>query len=447
MAKEYLEKAEMAVELAQSQGANMSEVYVSTGKEVSIEISNQEVEAMKMAEEYGLGIRVIINGKIGFAYSTDFRESAIKDTVKQAINNAEKTHADEYNILPQKSKSYPKLDLIDQTILDTSIEDKIALAKEIENQARNFDKRIKITESTTYQDAVYNVAVFNSQGIAESYQGAYCGAYAFLVAEENGKSQTGFDLKYSLKYDDIDPTKIGQEAAKKAVRMLGAKELGTQKATVVLDPYVATNFLGVMAPALSAEAAQKGKSIFADKVGNKVSSQAITIIDDGALPGAVVSSPFDGEGVATRETILIKEGILQGFLHNSYTAAKDGLESTGNGIRGSFKGTPEVGITNFYIKPGLVTQEQLLKEINNGLYVTEVMGMHTANPISGDFSVGAAGILIENGMLTTPVRGIAIAGNIIDLLESIDLVSNDLTFFVGRGSPSLRIAEMTISGS
>jgi PmbA protein len=146
-----------------------------------------------------------------------------------------------------------------------------------------------------------------------------------------------------------------------------------------------------------------------------------------------LSSPFDGEGVRTQETILIEEGILQGFLHNSYTAAKEGVSSTGNGIRGSFKGTPEVGTTNFYIKPGSITQEELIKDISKGLYVTEVMGIHTANPISGDFSVGAAGLLIENGVLTTPVRGIAIAGNIIELLESVDLAANDLTFFVGRG--------------
>ncbi|HHU33232.1 MAG TPA: TldD/PmbA family protein, partial [Clostridia bacterium] len=191
----------------------------------------------------------------------------------------------------------------------------------------------------------------------------------------------------------------------------------------------------------------KGKSVFSGKVGKKVSSTAITIIDDGALPGAILSSPFDGEGVRTQETILIEEGILQGFLHNSYTAAKEGVSSTGNGIRGSFKGTPEVGTTNFYIKPGSITQEELIKDISKGLYVTEVMGIHTANPISGDFSVGAAGLLIENGVLTTPVRGIAIAGNIIELLESVDLAANDLTFFVGRGSPTLRIAKMTISGS
>lgn len=447
MTREYEQKAQLAVEKAQQLGASMSEAYIATGKELSIEISNQQVEALKMADEHGLGMRVIVDGRMGFAYSSDLSDRAIEQTVRQALANAEKSHADEHNVLPKPSSQYPELKLLDEQIAKTAIEDKIALAKEIELQARSYDPRVKITESCTYQDAEYTVTLFNSYGITKTYQGAYCGAYAYVVAEENGDNQTGFGLTFSLRYKDLDPAKVGKEAAQKAVRMLGAKEIGTQKAAVVLDPYVATNFLGVLAPALSAEAVQKGKSVFAGKIGEKVSSDVITIIDDGALEGAIMSSPFDGEGVATRQTTLIANGVLQGYLHNTYTARKEGVESTGNGIRGTFKSTPEVGTTNFYIKPGQVTQEQLLKDISKGLYVTEVMGMHTANPISGDFSVGAAGIWIENGELTTPVRGVAIAGNIIDFLEAIDLVANDLTFFVGRGAPTVRIARMTISGN
>lgn len=447
MAIDYMDKAQMAVERAQKLGATMAEAYITSGQELSIEVSNQQVEAMKMANEHGLGVRVIVDGKMGFSYGTDLSEEAIEEVVRQALANAIKNHADAHNVLPKPSSKYPQLELLDEEIVETPIEDKIALAKEIEIQARSYDPRVKITESCSYQDAQYTVTIFNSNGIAKSFQGAYCGAYAFIVAEEGGDHQTGFGLTYSLNYKDIDPAKIGREAAQKAISMLGAKGINTQRATVVLDPYVATNFLGIIAPALSAEAVQKGKSVFAGKVGQKVSSEVISIVDDGAMPGAVMSSPFDGEGVATGETVLIANGVLQGYLHNTYTAHKEGLQSTGNGIRGTFRNTPEVGTTNFYIKPGQVSRAELLKDVKKGLYVTEVMGMHTANPISGDFSVGAAGIWIENGELTTPVRGVAIAGNIIDLLESIDMVANDLTFFVGKGAPTLRIASMTVSGS
>jgi len=158
------------------------------------------------------------------------------------------------------------------------------------------------------------------------------------------------------------------------------------------------------------------------------------------------SAPFDGEGVPTSRTVLVDGGILKGFLHNSYTAAKEGLPSTGNGIRHSFKGTPEVGTTNFYVENGNTTPENIIKEISEGLYITEIMGMHTANPISGDFSLGASGIWIEGGELKQPVRGIAVAGNITELLQRVDAVGNDLRFYGTKGSPTLRIREMSLSG-
>ncbi|HHW45006.1 MAG TPA: TldD/PmbA family protein, partial [Desulfotomaculum sp.] len=234
--------------------------------------------------------------------------------------------------------------------------------------------------------------------------------------------------------------------ARRAVRMLGARPVATRRAAVILEPYVATGFLGLLGPGLTAEAVQKNRSPFAGKVGQQVASTMVTVLDDGAMAGGIASAPFDGEGVPTGRTVLIEGGVLKGFLHNTYTAARDGVQSTGNGVRGSFKSTPEVGTTNFFIQPGTVSPEQLIRDTASGLYVTEVMGMHTANPISGDFSVGAAGILIENGQLTRPVRGVAIAGNLLELLNHVDGVAGDLTFFGGRGSPTIRVARMSISG-
>lgn len=444
---DYIALAADLVEKAQKRGASLSEVYITNAKELSIEVSNQEIETLKMAEEHGLGIRVIIDQRMGFAYSSDFSSQALDEAVNMALANAQMVNQDQFNTFPSQVREYPQLDLYDPQIADTPMEDKIELAKEIERQARSYDPRVTITESCTYQESQYFVALANSLGINNTYRGAYCGAYGFLVAEENGESQTGFGLQYGLKYRDLDPAKVGREGAEKAVRMLGAKEIRTQKAAVVFDPYVATNFLGVLAPALSAEAVQKGKSLFAGKKGQKVASPLVTIIDDGAMPGGILSSPFDGEGVATQRTVLIKEGNLETFLYNTYTAAKDGVASTGNGTRGSFKSTPEVGNTNFYLEPGNISRQQLLQNITKGLYITEVMGMHTANPISGDFSVGAAGLWIENGELVGPVRGVAIAGNIMELLQAIDAVADDLTFFVGKGSPTIAVSKMTISGS
>lgn len=438
--------AKELVEKAAASGAHQAEVYISKGKELTIEVANGQVEALKNAEEHGLGIRVLVDHRLGYAYTSDFSPAALEATLTQAIKNAEKTHPDPHYRLPDPVIDHRELELYDPEITATSIEHKINLALAIEKAAREYDPRVKITENCTYQDSQYQVILANSQGILCSYQGAYCGCYAYVVAEEDEDAQTGFGMQFDLKIAALDPIKVGKEAAAKAVRMLNASHIKTQKAPVVFDPYVATNFLGVLAPALSADAVQKGKSLFAGKVGQPVCSSLINIVDDGALPGGLMSAPFDGEGVSTGRTVLVERGVLKGYLHNTYTAAKDGVSSTGNAVR-SFKSTPEVGTTNFYIEPGNVSKEELLAGIEQGFYVTEVMGMHTANPISGDFSVGASGLWIENGRLTRPVRGVAIAGNLMHLFQSVDCVADDLTFFVGRGSPTIRIKEMTISGS
>ena len=425
---------------------NLSEAFLSNSQELTIEVRNQEVEAIKFAHERGLGLRVIVDGRMGFAYTSDLSADALNQVTDQALANATQTAADPYNQLPAPVTVYPQLNLFDPGIGARSVETKIALAKEIEKAGKTFDPRIKITESCTYRDAAYDITLANSLGICTGYQGAFCGAYAFLVAEENGSYETGFGMQFSLRYADLDAGKVGREAALKAVRMLGAKNIKTQKLPVIFDPYVATNFLGLIAPGLTAEAVQKGKSLFAERIGQQVASTLVTIIDNGALPGGMASSPFDGEGVPTGKTVLIETGVLQNYLYNTYTAAKDGAHSTGNGTRGSFRGTPEVGITNFFIQPGESTPEALIKDTTMGLFVTEVMGMHTANPISGDFSVGAAGILIKNGELTTPVRGVVIAGNIIGLLEAVDAVGQDLVFYGGVGAPTIRVAGLTVSG-
>lgn len=447
MAISFSKLAGQVVDRAQKLGADQSEAFLIKSKDLTIDVRDGEVETLKLAEDRGIGVRVFRQNRIGFAYSSNLEDSALEQIIGQALANSDKTSPDQFNYMPKPGGPYASLDLFDPAIEKVAVEEKIDLAKLIENTARTFDKRVTITERSSYFDAEYEVTLANSLGIAASYRGTYCGCYADLVAEENGDTQTGFAIKMTLNYRDLDPNKVGREAAEKAVRKLGAKTVHTQKAVIIFDPYIATSFLDVVAPALSAEAVQKGKSLFGGRVGQKVASDKITIVDYGAMPEGIASSPFDGEGVPTSKTVLVQNGELKGFLHNTYTAAKDGVMSTGNGTRGSFKSTPEVGTTNFYIEPGLTNPDDLIKDITTGLYITDVMGMHTANPISGDFSVGAAGIWIENGRFTKPVRGVAIAGNILDLLNEVEGVGSDLTFFGGKGAPTLRISRMSISGS
>lgn len=435
-----------AMDLSKRTGADMVEVYLSNNRELSIDVRDGNTETMKLAGERGLGLRLMKGGRVGFAFTSDLSAKSVEEVLDQALANASITAEDPYRIMPGPVKVYPQLDLYDRKIMDIPVEEKIELAMSMEDSARKYDTRVKKVEGSSYTDVETEIILMNSKGIELSFQGAYCGIYIALVAVQDDENQTGFALNYSLQYDQLNGPATGQEAAMKAVRMLGAKTVPSGTLPVVFDPYVATGFLGLLAPALTAEAVQKGRSLFASKVGTRVASDKVSITDDGSLPGAIASSPFDGEGVPTSMTKLINGGILSGFLHNTYTAAKDKVDSTGNGVRGSYKSTPEVGATNFFIESGFTSPSDIIGGVDKGLYVTEVLGMHTANPISGDFSVGVSGLMIERGRITFPVRGVALAGNIINMMQKIESVGNDLTFFGGKGSPTIMVGEMSLSG-
>lgn len=444
---ELLRVGEQALELLSKTGQVDGEVYLSASSELAVDVADSQVETLKRAAEQGLGIRVFREGRLGFAYTSDLSPAAVQRAVEQALANSLHTVADPANGLPAAAASYPQLQLLDPSLQERPLESKIELAKRVEAAARAADPRVKITEACGYSETIYTIGIVSTRGIKAVYTGGYCGAYAFVVAEEKGEAQTGYHFDYSLSFDRLNPEAIGRQAGAQAAGMLGAEPIATATIPVVFAPRIATSFLGVLAPALSAEAVQKGKSLFAGKLGDQVANPLVTLIDDGRRPGAIMSAPFDGEGVPAQETVLVRAGRLETFLHNTYTARKEGKQSTGNSQRpGGFKGTPEVGTTNFFLAPGSISQSGLLAEIDYGFYVTEVMGMHTANPVSGDFSVGAAGFLIEKGQLTRPVRGVALAGNLAELLQKIDAVADDLTFFGGKGSPTLRIQAMPVSG-
>ncbi len=445
---DYLSVAGDAVQIACKVGAYQAEAYVLDAKSLTIEINDQKMETFKFANDVGIGIRIISKeGRVGFAYSTDINAGELKNLALKALNNSRKSFMDKYNSLPEYIPVSSQMALVDKKIGSVSVEEKIELAKQIEIAARRYDQRIQRTEHCAYEDAEFGTALANSNGLNIYYRSGYCGLYGIFLAENDSDIQTGMALNYVRDFDKLDPVAVGEEAAKDAVLLLGAKRIRTTKATLVLSPYIVTNFFSILIPALCADAVQKGRSLFQHKLGKKVAASLISLIDDGKMSGGIATGPVDGEGVPTGETNLIVDGVLHTFLHNHYTAAKDNVRSTGNGVRNSFKGMPEVGPTNIYIKPGDVTRDTLISQVQNGFYVTNVMGMHTANPISGDFSVGAAGVWIKDGEMTHAVRGVAIAGNILDFLGDVDGVANDLRFFGAQGAPTIRISGITISGA
>ncbi len=438
--------AERVMNIAYDRGVS-AEAFLLHEKELSIEVIDNQVDTLKQAEEIGLGVRVIKSGCLGFAYTSDLSEEAVLAVVNDAINIAKYTTPDENNLLPSGNITYPALDfLYDASFKNTSIEEKINLARLVEQTAKAYDPRITVIERAGYEDTEFSSLIMNTNGLYAYDQGNFGGTYIFLVAEENAEAQNGFSMMIKRNLAELNPHMVGQEAAQNAVRSLNAKTINSAKLPCIMEPYIMTKFMSLMAAMVDAEAVQKGKSLFADKEGQRVASPVFNLVDDGTFKDGIASFPFDAEGVASRRNNVIQNGVLQGFLYDTYTARKAGLASTGNASRGSFRSLPTVGTTNFILTPGPDTPEKLVQAIEKGFYITEVMGMHTANPVSGDFSVGAAGLMIENGRLTNAVRGVTIAGNLIDFLQDIEAIGNDLRFFGGKAAPTVRLKALSIGG-
>jgi PmbA protein len=316
----------------------------------------------------------------------------------------------------------------------------------MEREAFAVDLRIKRIRKASANFSAAETVIANTRGALVSYQGTAVSSSIEVVAEEKGESQAGSDFDVNRFYSKVAIEEVGRRAARKALDLLGARTIASVKAPVVLDAEVAQEFLAIMASGFSAESVQKKRSLFIGKLGLEVVSPLITVYDDGLLEGGLGTAPSDDECVPTKKKTVIDRGRLSLFLYNTYAANKDGTVSTGNGMRGGFKGMPMVGVTNLYVEPGRMSLNELIGATAGGLYVTEVMGMHTANPISGDFSVGATGFWVENGKKTYPVREITIAGNILDLMKNIDAVGSDLKFTGRINCPSLRIRELSIGG-
>lgn len=423
-----------------------AEAFALYDRELSIEVVKGQVETLKEAEEMGLGLRVINQGRIGFAYTSDLSVAAIEDAVNNAIEISRFTSPDEFNLLPAGPYAYPPMDVYDPQIIQTSLEDKIEMAREVERAARDTDKRITLVERSGYEDSEFVSVIMNSEGVYACGHGNYCDMYISLVAEEDDDAQTGFGTMANKKIKDLNMRAVGEEAAGRALRSLKARTIGSAQMPCIMEPYVVTRFMGILSQLIDADAVQKGKSMLAGQQGQMVASKVFTLVDDAVFAGGIASFPFDGEGVAARKNIVVENGVLKGFLHNHYTARKAGIESTGNGMRGSFRNLPSIGTTNFMLAPGNITRDKLIGSIAKGFYITDVMGMHTANPISGDFSVGAAGLMIENGQLTYSVRGVTIAGNLSSFLQDIDMVADDLRFFGGKAAPSIRLKSLSVGG-
>lgn len=422
------------------------EIYLTASKNLSIEVREQKVDTFKCSSPVGVSIRVLKARGMGFSYSTSLDVTDLERMIDNALESAQIQTPDEFHALPA-ARPYPLLaGLFDEGLALVSEQEKIERALVLERQALATDPRVKRVRKATYGESIFSLMIRNSLGIDGSYRDTSVTSSVSAVAEQGSDSQIGWDFGFSNHFNGVDAEKIAKTAAGKAVSLLGARKGPTMRCPAVLENHVAGDILEVMSQAFLAENVQKGKSLLAGKVGETLFSPILRIRDDGTLAGGMGTAPFDGEGAPQQNTVLVEDGRLLRLLYDTYCARKDGAVSTGNATRSNNKNPPRLGVTNFFIENGAVPPEGLLNGIDRGILITEVMGMHTANAISGDFSVGAAGFLVEGGAVTVPVKGIAISGNILEIFRGVDLVGNDLRFFGAVGSPSLRIAALDIAG-
>ena len=444
--------ARQLVEMAIAGGADEAEAYMSSKRGVTAESKDGAPESVKTSRDVGCALRVIKGKKLGFSYSTGME--GLDRVVRSCLESASHTEEDPFLGLPEKGRALPAAnpEIYDKAAAGTTTDEAFLLASMVEKGAREADRRIKLVRSATASFSSNEVLVVNSNGFSGSYSSTSATAQVMAVAEgDGGETQMGWDFMGSAFLEDVHFAEVGRGAAVKALELLGAKNISPMKAPLIVANSVAAEFLGIFASMLSAESVQKGKSLLAGRfLGQKVISGLLTIFDDGLLARGLGSAPFDDEGVQTSRKSLIEAGVLKGYMHNTYTARKagEGAVSTGNAVKSSLSSFPSVGALNFYLKAAGVKPvklEELFAMAGKGLYITEAMGMHTVNPVSGEFSIGISGLLIEGGRPAHPVKEAVISGNLLDLFKNVEAIGDDLRFYGGTGSPSILIGPTDIS--
>lgn len=430
-----------------------AEAYLTDSVETEIRVDGGQVEQLSQSGNKGIGVRVIDGGRTGYAYTSDFSEASLDKTVQVALELAQVATPDPNRALPELQPIPDEdLEIFDPTLASVTTEAKVALAKKAEEVAK-YDSRVFHAQSN-YGDFISSVYLANSNGFAGSYTrtGAYTYVFSTARDENSGDQASGFGLAFSNFYNEIDPVKIGEEAAHRATLTLGAESLPTQTMSVVFDPMIMAQLLAYLGAALNAQSMQRGRSFLMGKMGQEVGSDKVTLLDSGRLKRGLASAPFDAEGVPTSATRLIDEGVLQGVIYDTYTArqAGVGVRSTGNAKRGSYRALPSLGASNFYLQPGIKTHDEIIAGVEKGLYVTRIMQTGGINATTGDCSMAASGQLIENGKLTRPVNGVTVATTLPELLQNVVEVGSNLVTvpFAGAiSTPTVRVDNMTVGGA
>jgi PmbA protein len=441
------------------------EIYFHQSSHFDIESKEGKIETLQTSRYSGMAFRILHHQRMGFSYTTFSNPSRsarqnlsgeLDRMIEDAARSAEAASADPcFDFAPSLKASPSPLPIFDETLERIPEKAKIEKAKCLEESAKSVDsEKIKKVRKASYQEVLSRTTLINSNGFQFSYDHSLASVSVTAVAEESGDSEVGWDFDFSHFFNDLDVESVGRSAGRKALERLGGKRIPTGVYPVLIRNNVASEFLSLVAHSFLSDQVQKGKSPLKGKQGERFFSPLLTIADDGLHSKGISTAPIDGEGAPSHRTPLVAQGVVIGYLYDRYWANRENLSSlgsrvgsTGNSRRHGIKSPPGVGISNFFIEPGDLDLPKLMENLFQGVVVEEVMGLHTVDPISGDFSLGCSGDWVDRGEKVHPVKSIAIAGNLFELFRKVIGVGVDLRFFGGVGSPSLLVKELLISGN
>ena len=426
------------------------EAYVSRGRETSVRIFEQQIESLSSAESAGLGVRVVSQGRVGFAWVAALDDSSASEALAAARDNSRFATIDEHGGLAMPDGvEAAALDLWREDLLATPTETKVDLAVELERITRAADPRIRQIVHSDYSDGMGEAAIATSTGIEATTRRTTCFVSVSAIAGEGDDSQTGYGYSAGRHVADLDVEKAAADAVTRATRLLGATKPPSARLTVVLDRRITAMLLGILAGTLSGEEVAKGRSLFANRVGEEVAVRELSLVDDPTNPSAWGASQADAEGLACRRNSLIEGGELLGYLYDTHAGRVAGTASTGSAVRGGYRTTPGIGARAVAMQPGKLSQEEIISRIDHGLFVQSVSGAHSGvNSVSGDFSVGAEGLMIRQGSLAEPVREITVASTIQRMLQHIAFIGGDVEWLPGAAAGlTLAIDDMSMSGT
>lgn len=437
------------VERAMKAGATAADAIARDGNEFSTLVRLGEVETLKESGARALGLRVFVGKRVAATHTSDFSQEGVERLVSSAITLARATSEDPVAGLPDAASLgslTQDLDLYYDDVYSLSTADRIDYARRAEAAALGVDPRITNSDGGSFDAATGYKVLANSLGFVGEYRRSYCSVSAVPIAQADGSAmQRDYWYSASRTLQKLEsPEAVGRRAAERTLRRVGARKVATQKVPVVFDPMVSRGLIDHIFDAVNGDAIYRHASYLAGKLGEQIAGENITIVDDGTMVGGFGSSPFDGEGVPTRRTVVVERGVLKSYLLNTYTARKLKLQTTGNAARG-LTGNPGIGSGNFFLQPGDKSPKEILRDVPNGLYVTEFLGFGV-NLVTGDFSRGASGLWIENGELTFPVEEITVAGNLKDMFRNVSAIGDDLEFRSSIAAPTLRVDGMTVAG-